>query len=83
MKLGILLGTIPIALGAAVLAIREFEYETDEHEVEWGPVKATTQARTHVAVPSPAALGGALIGAGAGIILAFWLLEQARPGGEE
>ena len=68
MKNTLVLGIVLILFGAAILAYRQFSYQTRETVLEVGPLKAT--AETTKTVPLPPILGWALIGSGA-IVLVF------------
>ena len=67
MKNKIILGIIPILLGAAILAYGHFSYRTNETVLEVGPIKAT--AETTKTVPIPPILGWVLIGVGACVLI--------------
>lgn len=59
----LILGIALIVFGAAVLAYRQFSYQSRETVLEIGPIKAT--AETTKSVTLPPILGGALIRSGA------------------
>jgi hypothetical protein len=68
MKNTLILGIVLIVFGAAILAYRQFSYQSRETVLEIGPIKAT--AETTKTVPLPPILGWALIGGGA-VVLVF------------
>lgn len=67
MKGTLILGIVLILSGAAMLAYRQFSYQTRETVLEIGPLKATAE-KTHT-VPLPSILGWALVGSGAGVLV--------------
>jgi hypothetical protein len=67
MKNTLILGIALILVGAAILAYRQFSYQTKETVLEIGPLKATAE-RTKT-VPLPPILGWALIGGGAVVLV--------------
>jgi hypothetical protein len=67
MKNKIILGIIPILIGAAILAYGHFSYRTNETVLEVGPIKAT--AETRKTVPIPPILGWVLIGVGTCVLI--------------
>lgn len=67
MKKTVILGIVLILIGVAVLAYRQFSYQTRETVLEIGPIKATAE-RTHT-LPMPPILGWALVGGGACVLI--------------
>ena len=68
MRNKLILGIALIVIGAAILACRQFSYQSRETVLEVAPIKATAE-RTET-VPLPPILGWALIGGGA-ILMIF------------
>ena len=67
MKSKTLSGIVLILIGAAILAYRQFSYQSRETVLEVGPIKATAD-KTHT-VPIPPIFGWVLIGAGACVLV--------------
>ena len=67
MKSKIILGIIPILIGAAILAYGHFSYRTNETVLEVGPIKAVAEKTK--TVPIPPVLGWVLIAAGVSVFI--------------
>ncbi len=67
MKNKLILGIIPILIGAAILAYGHFSYKTTETVLDVGPIKATAE-RTKT-IPVPPWLGWVLIACGASVLV--------------
>lgn len=63
MKAATVIGILLIALGAAALVYKGFNYTTEETVLQLGPVKATAETEKTVAIPMWAGIAAIAIGA--------------------
>ncbi len=63
MKVATVIGILLIALGAAALVYKGFNYTTEETVLQLGPVKATAETEKTVAIPMWAGIAAIAIGA--------------------